>query len=189
MMVPTTALPASLPPALHIHGADGHNKVAIHKVALFVHHQAAVGVAVEGHAHVVLPRHDALAEAFEVRGAAAVIDVRAVRLAVDEIGIALEASEQLGRGGARRAVGAVHQHAQTGEVGVDGGGEMVDVLELRLLETVVQHADLAARGDGNGLAGEDLFLDLRLRPRRALVALFIKDLDAVVLEGLVALRR
>ena len=79
--------------ALHIGSADRHDLVAVDLMAQLVDHQAAVGVAVEGHAHVVLPRHDALAEAFEVRGAAAVVDVRAVRLAVDEIGIALEASE------------------------------------------------------------------------------------------------
>ena len=45
-------------------------------MAQLVDHQAAVGVAVEGYAHVVLPRHDALAEAFQVGGAAAVVDVR-----------------------------------------------------------------------------------------------------------------
>ena len=151
-----------------------------------IDHQAAVGVAVERHTDVVLPRHDALTEAFQMRRAAMVVDVRAVRLAVNEVHIALEAAEQLRRGGAGRAVRAVHQNTQTGEVGVDGGDKMMDILLLALLQTVVQHADLAAGRNGNGLAGEDLRLDLRLRRVGKFVSLFVEHLDAVVFKGIVA---
>ena len=50
--------------ALHIGSADRHDLVAVDLMAQLVDHQAAVGVAVEGHAQSYFSRHDALAEAF-----------------------------------------------------------------------------------------------------------------------------
>ena len=88
MTVATMVLPVSLPVALHVRPQTAMTLSPSISCAQLVDHQAAVGVAVEGHAHVVPARHDALAEALEVRGAAAVVDVHAVRLAVDEVGIA-----------------------------------------------------------------------------------------------------
>ena len=124
-------------------------------------------------------------KAVQVCGAAVIVDVHAVRLAVDKIDIAVESPEQLRRRGGGCAVGAVHQHAKSRKVAFDRAGEMVDVRFLRLRESVAQYADLIMRRDGDRLVTEELFLDFRLCLIRQLVALFVEDLDAVVLIGIV----
>ena len=121
-------------------------------------------------------------------GAALLVDVHPVGVGVDDVGAQLgEAVKQPGGGGGGRAVGAVHQDAQPAQGGVDGPLQMVDVV-LRGLGSHIAHlADVPV-----GLAGhvvvaeEDDVLDLLLQLVRELKALAVEDLDAVVLEGVVA---
>ena len=70
------------------------------------------------------------------------VDVHPVRVPVDEVRPGLEAAEQLRRGGAGSAVGAVRQDFQPRQIGLDGGGHEVDIVPLQLAHTVVAAADL-----------------------------------------------
>ena len=175
-----------LPTALHVQGADGQDLVAVDGPPLLVHQQAAVRVAVKGHADVVAPLHHGGGQVLQVGGAAAAVDVHPVRVPVDEVRPGLEAAEQLRRGGAGGAVGAVHQDFQPRQVRLDGGGHKVDVVPLQLAHPVVAAADLPPGAVLHGGAGEDLLLDPGLHAVRQLVALAAEHLDAVVLIGVVA---
>ena len=71
--------------ASHSFSAHGQYLVAIDNMALFIHQQAAVGVAVKGDTQVVLPCHYAPAQGLHMGGAATVIDIDTVRLIEDEV--------------------------------------------------------------------------------------------------------
>ena len=173
-----------LPAALHIRAAHGEYLVAVDDAALLVDEKAAVGIAVEGNADVVAARDDLGRKIVKMRRAAALVNVHAVRLAVDKVAEAAETAEELRRGRGRRAVRAVHKHAQAGKVTLDGAGKMIDVRLARLAQAVAQHADLAVRGSGIDV-GEDLLLHLLFDGVGQLVALLVEDLDAVVLIRIV----
>ena len=99
-------------------------------MTLLVDGQAAVGVAVERDAKIVPAGFDRVAERFQMRRAAAVIDVDAVRLVVQILRLQREAAEQIPRRGRSRAVGAVDEHAQRLKP-VDSRGQMVEIIFRR----------------------------------------------------------
>ena len=99
-------------------------------MTLLVDGQAAVGVAVERDAKIVPAGIDRVAERFQMRRAAAVIDVDAVRLVVQILRLQREAAEQIPRRGRGRAVGAVDEHAQRLKP-VDSRGQMVEIIFRR----------------------------------------------------------
>ena len=121
-------------------------------------------------------------------GAAAVVDVHAVRLSVDEICVQGQAVKQIRRCGRGRAVGAVHQHPQARQVAVDAGNQMVDVIPLHLPHPVKALADLAVGLDVHGSAAEDQLLHTGLTLVGKLIAPSVEHLDAVVLIGVVGCR-
>ena len=108
-----------LPAALHVRAADGKHLVAVDNAALLVDEQAAVRVAIERDADVIAARDDLLCKVVEMRRTAVVVDVHAVRLAVDEVTEAAEAAKELRCRRGRRAVRAIDQHAQAGQVSFD----------------------------------------------------------------------
>ena len=174
-----------LSPALHVQGAHRQDLVAVDDAAGLVHQQAAVRVPVKGHADVIAAPHHGGGQVLQVGGAAVAVDVHPVRVPVDEVRPGLEAAEQLRRGGAGSAVGAVRQDFQPRQIGLDGGGHEVDIVPLQLAHTVVAAADLPPGSELHGLLGEDLLLDPGLHAVGELVALSAEDLDAVVLIGVV----
>ena len=68
-------------------------------MALFIHQQAAVSVAVKGDAQVILPCHHVLAQGLHMGRAAAVIDIDAVGLIEDEVRMQRQLAEQVRRRG------------------------------------------------------------------------------------------
>ena len=66
--------------ALHqLQSANQHNLVAVHSLAVFVNYQAAVGVAVIGDTYMSANLDNLLLQSLQMSGAAAVVDVDAVR--------------------------------------------------------------------------------------------------------------
>lgn len=63
---------------LHITRADVEDLVTVDDRAVFIYGQAAVGVAVEGKAHIQPVETDVLLQVLDVRRAAVTVDVRAV---------------------------------------------------------------------------------------------------------------
>ena len=168
---------------LHADGEHAHDLVTVDELAVGVHGQAAVGVAVVGHAHVRPDRRDIVLQLLGVGGAAVVVDVEAVRGGVDD--------DDLGAGGPQRgrtddgggAVGGVDDDAQAGQVSGDGVDEVVDVVLIRDGLPLDDAADVGAGGAVVDLAQEGL--DLVLDGVGELVAAAGDELDAVVREGVV----
>ena len=174
-----------LPLALELGGADGHDLVAVDGIPLLVHQQAAVGVAVEGDAQIVPAGNNAPGQGLQMGGAAAVVDVDAVRLRVDEVRLKRKRPEQVRRGGAGRAVGAVHQHPQAGQVAVDAAQQMLHIGAVQGVHTVVAAAHGAVHGSRKLRMVQDQVLHTPLHLIGELVALGVEDLDAVVGIGVV----
>src|SRR5699024_1852304 len=109
--------------------AGGDDLIAVDLLPGLVHHEAAVGVPVEGHAQIVVARLHHGLEALQVGGAAAAVDVHPVGVGVDDVGVEVvkPVKEPTGGGGGS-AVGAVHQNLQPGQVGGDGGHQVVNVV-------------------------------------------------------------
>ena len=72
---------------LHVAAIDVQNMIASNDIALLVHTQTAVSVSIVCKAHVQTFLHDELLQALDVRRAGIVVDVQAIRLVVDYIGI------------------------------------------------------------------------------------------------------
>ena len=77
---------------LHIEAVDVQNVVAGDDVALFIHAQAAVRVAVIGKADVQALLHDELLQMLDVRRAAVGVDVVAVRVVVHHVDLRADAA-------------------------------------------------------------------------------------------------
>lgn len=130
----TTAVsPGQGPLLAHVLCQHGDDLVAVDLVALFVHCQAAVRVAVKGHAAVEPVLHHILRQIADVGGAAALVDVHAVRLHADEMALGPEAGKQQLRRGRRRAVGAVDGHPQPGEVCLQAARQILHIVLHRVL--------------------------------------------------------
>ncbi len=171
---------------LHILGHDIHDLIAVDHLATLVHGQAAVGVAIEGeaHVHVVLP--DVLLEALDVGGAAAGIDVDAVGLGVDDAGLGTQGVEHGAADHPGAAVGAVQRHLAPVEGAGGQAGEVADVAVAAGIE-VHGAADLILGGPGDlGQVAVDIALDLILEVVVHLLALAVHQLDAVVIIGIMA---
>ena len=67
--------------------------VAGDNIALLIHTQAAVGVTIKGKTNVQALLHDKLLQALNMRRAGISVDVRAIRLIVDDVGISPQSIE------------------------------------------------------------------------------------------------
>ncbi len=175
-------------PLPHRQRQHGEDLVAVHLRAGVVHGQAAVGVAVVGDAQVGAVLDDGGLEQVEVGGAAAVVDVEAVRHRADGDDLGPGPRERLGRDPVGRAVRLVEDDLQSVEAVGQDAHEMGDVL----VEPLVVVADAADAGAGRavpGGAGAVLGvdgLDAVLQLVGELVAAAGEELDAVVGHGVVA---
>ena len=96
-----------LSPALHIFGADIHNLVAVHFIAVFIYSQAAVCVSVKCKADIQLVLTDIFLQALQVRASAVLVDVQSVRLVMDHIGFRAQRVEYRRTDHPAGSVGAV----------------------------------------------------------------------------------
>ena len=117
-------------------GQDAHDLVAVDHVAVLVHGQAAVGVAIEGHAHHGVGGLDHGLQLLGVGGAGVLVDVVAIRRGVDHHHLGARTAQRLRghhRGGAVRAVGHDLQPLERLGLGLvradrgDGGDQVVDI--------------------------------------------------------------
>ena len=67
------------------HTAYRHDLIAVNGMSSFIHQQASVGIAVKGNAQLVLSCHRHNRQLLQMGGAAAVIDINAIRVNVDKI--------------------------------------------------------------------------------------------------------
>ena len=171
--------------------ADGQDVVTVDLVALAVHEQHAVGVAVVGQTDVGMGAQHELAQGLEVSGAALDVDVGAAVIGVDSVHRGAQALQRGGRGLARSTVTAVDGNDQTIEPQaikrIDG---MIDIC----LASVLHLDDVAHAGTGrqrvgsHGFLGHDPGADLFLDRIGKLHTLAAKEFDAVELRRIMRSR-
>ena len=159
--------------------------IAVHHFAPFVHGDDAVGVTVKGDAQVIAAFHHPGTELLDVGAAAVHIDIDAVRGVVDDAEVRPDGCEELPGGGAGCAVGTVHQHPDALGPCRGSGGQILHIVG----SGIVVHPDasevLSVHQRIHPQVVQDQFLDLLLIAVGEFIALGIKELDAVVLIGIV----
>ena len=171
---------------LHVQRADGHDHIAIDFVAVLVHHQAAVGVAIEGHAGVEAVFAHVGLEGLKVRGAAIAVDVEAVGRVGEHVRGGAEGVEKALGGAAGRTVGAVHGDVEALQRVGNGAEKVVHIVLDHLIAHVGDLADGFRRG-GRGRVdlAEGVVLDALLQFVGQFHALAAEHLDAVELRRVV----
>ena len=164
---------------LQSQGEDGDDVVAVDDVAIVVDGQAAVGIAVEGQAHIGPDLDNLGLQLLRVSGTAALVDIEAVRLVVDRDDLRTLGLEG-GRGGVvGGTVGGVEDDLQTleGVLLSQGTHQVVDV-GVDGLRGVTDASDLVA--DGSGPRLPHALLDGVLEIVGELHTAAGEELDAVV---------
>ena len=169
---------------MHRPGNQRHDLIAVYLIALFVYGQAAIGIAVEGNAYVIAALVHPSAQLRQMGRAAVHIDIGAIGPIIDVADIHVIAVKQpLGRYGSR-TVGAVHQYPQVMGLALHRGNQVTDI-EIHRVAVVIGHADVSALFQGQRLVGQHIFFNGILQLVRQLCAVGAKELDAVILIGIV----
>ena len=178
---------------LHVAAVNVQDVVAGDDVALFIHAEAAVGVAVVGKADVEVVLYNELLQTLNVGGAGVQVDVQAVGLVVDDVGVCTESIKNALGNVPAGTVGAVQadldplegvnpQRDQVSHVAVasadvvDGAADMVTAGKRQLGPILVKDVQLAV----------EVILDEQQRFLVHLLAVAVDELDAVVIIGVVA---
>ena len=171
--------------------ADSQDVVTVDLIALAVHEQYAVGVAVVGQTDISMGAQHELAQGLEVRRAALNVNVGAAIIGVDGMDRSTQALQRGGRSLAGSTVTAVDGNDQAIEPQaikrIDG---VVDVCLASVLHLDdVAHAGTDRQRVGShGFLGHDPGADLFLDSIRKLHALAAKELDAVELRRIMRSR-
>ena len=172
---------------LEVIGADAHHLVAVDEGAALVHGHQAVRVAIKGQADIRTQLPHQLTQALGMGGAAVLVDVGAVGLMIIH---RHRGAQLLQHGGGHLiagALGAVYHNVQPVKAGAGGFLGKVDVAALGVALT---HRAAHLSADGQvlvlGQAVADDVLNAVLHRIRQLIAVAVKELDAVVLHSVVA---
>ena len=166
--------------------------VAGDDVALLVHAQAAVGVAVKGKAHVQAFLHHQLLQALNVGGTGVEVDIQAVGLGVDDGSVGAQGIEHRFGDVPAGTVGAVQAHLHAPE-GVHAQGNQVPDVPVPARDVVHGAADFILLGEGKLrpllAKGHQLAVQIVLHQLDGLLvhllALVVDKLNAVVIVGVV----
>ena len=171
----------------HVHRAHDEDVVAVDDLALLVDAEAAVGVAIMRDAEVRAVLEDSLLQGLEMRRAAAVVDVRAIRQRVDDLDIGTEAAQDFRHCLVGSAVGTVEHDLDAVEALLAGREHEFHVL-VEKVRAVLDVADVLCRRARVVVVRLELVhdgLELILDGIRQLVAIAAEELDAVVVERVV----
>ena len=177
----------------HVAAVNVQDVVAGDDVALLIHAEAAVGVAVVGKADVEVILDDELLQTLNVGGAGVQVDVQAVGLVIDDVGVCTESIKNALGNVPAGTVGAVQadldplegvnpQRDQVSHVAVasadvvDGAADMVTAGKRQFGPILVKDVQLAV----------EVILDEQQCFLVHLLAVAVDELDAVVIIGVVA---
>ena len=172
--------------AAQFHTAHGHDLISVNGMPLFIHQQTTVRITVESDAKLILSRHRHGGKLFKMRGAAAIVDVDAVRVNVDEIRHYRQPLKEIRSRSSSCAVGTVHQYPQPRQVTTNSGKQVVDIVRVHFLRTVAAAAQFTAGLDRHFRMVQDQLLHPLLHGVRQLIPLPVEHLDAVILIRIMA---
>ena len=170
---------------LHELGADIHDVVAVDDIALLVHRQAAIRVAIKGEAHVQAVFHHELLQLADMGGAAVHVDVQAVGPVGNHIGIGPQGVKHALGHLPGAAVGAVQADL---EVFIGPGGQGDQVADVAVAAGRIVHgaADGVPLGVGQGFVRVQIGLDALQQALLHFLPVAVDELDPVVMIGVVA---
>ena len=164
--------------------ADGESIVAVAHLTRFVHRDEPVAVAVEGQAQIRLGGEHAAGEPLRMERPRVPIDIEAIGSRREHHHPRSEGAEEARRYPIGRAVRAVERDGETSQVKREGLAHLGDVIGLGPV-VVDEASHRGPRGLGRTVRTGQSRLDL-VFPRIGKLGPFGgKDLDAVVLEGIV----
>ena len=167
--------------------------VTSYDIALFIHTQAAVSIAVIGKTDVQPLLYHELLQALDVGGTCIVVDIHTVGLCIDDVGVCAQRIEHRLGDGPTGTVGAVQTHLDALE-GVDteadqvahitvaarhivhGAANVFPVSKGQLRPVLVEHMEFSV----------DVILHQQQNLLRHLFAVAVDQLDAVIVIGVVA---
>ena len=180
MTVLTTTLLANFPFCSIVPGANRHDLVAAEHMALLIHGNQPVAIAVKRHAHIRFMREHGLRQSFGMLGAALIVDVGAVRSAGQCEYLGAEPPKELGRHLVSGAIGAVHDNFQIFQVERPRRVLQEREIQLGRLTDRLDPANGTRDGGDGALPAVDQKFDLRFGFVRELVPAMVKNLDAVI---------
>ena len=164
---------------LHLPGKNSNHLVAIYHMALFIHRQAAVGIAIKGHRQIVLPAGHQAGQVLHMGTAALPVNVGSIGGIAQNGRFCPQQRKQFLRRSYRGAIGTIHQHLHAGQLFRYSGGQ-VGRIKGRCLVIFAAGAYLFRlhRNHGNiPIQQHPLYFIFFVIGQ--LVALRAKDLDAV----------
>ena len=149
---------------LHVATIDVQDMVAGNNIALLVHTQAAVSIAIKGKANIQTVLYHELLQALDMGRASIIVNVQAVRLVVDDIGIRTQSIKNRLSDIPACTVGAVQTNLHALE-GIDAQADQVAHVAVTACHIVLHQQQ--------GLLGH-------------LLTVAVDQLDAVIVVGVVA---
>ena len=178
---------------LHVAAVDVQNVVAGDDIAFLVHAQAAVSIAVEGKADIQTVLHHKLLQTLNMGRASIVVDIQAVGLVVDNIGICTQSIENALSDIPACTVGAVQTDLDPLE-GIDAQRDQIAHITVAACHIVHRTADVLAMGKGQLrpflIKHMKLAVDVVLHQQQRLfghfLAVAVDQLDTIIVVGVVA---
>ena len=115
--------------------------VASDDIALFIHTQATISITVVGETNIQTLLYHELLQALDVGGAGIVVDVQAVRLCIDDIGVCAQCVEDALCNIPARTVGAVQTNLDSLE-GIDTQADQIAHVTVTTRNIVHRAADV-----------------------------------------------
>ena len=162
-------------------------------ITLLVHAQAAVGVTIEGKTNIQTLLHNKLLQTLNMRRTGVVVDVRAIRLVVYDIGISTQGIENALSDIPRAAVSAVQADLDTLE-GIDAETDQIAHITVTACHVVHRATDVLTTSKGQFrpvlIKDMEFAVNIVLHQQqgflRHLLAVAVDQLDAVIIVGIVA---
>ena len=178
---------------LHVATVDVQDMVTGDDIPLLIHAQAAVSVAIEGKTDIQTVLHYELLQALNVGRTSIVIDIRAVRLVVDNISISSQSIEHRLCNVLAGAIGAVQANLDTLE-GIDAQRDQITHITVAACHIVHSAADVLAVREGKLrpvlIKDIELAVDVVLHQQQSFLGHFlavaVDQLDAVIVVGIMA---
>ena len=188
MTVTTTRRDAGTFAIGHVDGTHGHDLIAVDQSPRRIDGENPIGVTIEGESDIEAALDHASSQDLGMGRSTLVIDVDAVRLCEEHLGLGAPGGEGLGGDAAGRTVGAVESDPQSREARpLEDPAEMIEVAgdPRRIVHDGPDPDTDGNIGGGGVIRGGQCGLHLGLDLVVELGATRRKELDAVVLEGIV----
>ena len=177
----------------HIAAIDVQNMIASNDIAFLVHTQAAICIAIIGKTYVQALLDDKLLQTLNVSGSRIVVDIQAIRLVIDDVGICAESIKDRFGEIPGASIRTIQTDLDTLE-GVDAQRDQVAHIAVAACHIVHSAADVLTMGKGQLrpvlVKYMELAIDVVLHQQQSFfwhfLAVTVDQLDTVIVVRIVA---